>query len=241
MCSIISKAKGDLVLTEKLLITTLLLILVFSGCGTANQEPIPDTMYFVLGMLDEYNGRKIYDGKDLVDSFYLNERKQADAARHYLEQLAAEIKLETEIVSEETDSRINYYSAELAEAINAQYLDVTEFGYTGDDPPKTVYIAKISMDVLLPEGEEAKVAYLAGAYFRFFYPDCPNTSRDGCFFFAGSTHKVELVLQLLEEFKCIDIDSVTTTDMYPDSTSIWFTPSPELEKAFDEVDQNLQR
>jgi hypothetical protein len=47
-----------------------------------------ETIYFVLGMLDDYSGRSVVEDIPIVERFYCNENVQAFVFRAYLEQLA---------------------------------------------------------------------------------------------------------------------------------------------------------
>ena len=48
------------------------------------------TVFFVLGFLDEYLGRHIVEGDDLVEGFSCNETEKVPAFRRQLERLARE-------------------------------------------------------------------------------------------------------------------------------------------------------
>jgi hypothetical protein len=49
-----------------------------------------DTVFFVLGLLNEYNGRVIVEDGDRIEHFYCNESKMAGLFRRYIGKLAEE-------------------------------------------------------------------------------------------------------------------------------------------------------
>ncbi len=58
------------------------------------------TVFFVLGFLDEYIGRNIVEGDDLVERLYCNETAEVSVLRRQLEQLAKEQGVTTAIRQE---------------------------------------------------------------------------------------------------------------------------------------------
>ena len=81
-----------------------------------------DTVFFVLGLLDEYNGRGIVENGDRIEHFYCNESKMVGLFRRYIGKLAQEQGLDP-AVREETVQQclVFYYSKPVTDRLNSCY------------------------------------------------------------------------------------------------------------------------
>ena len=79
-------------------------------------------MFFVLGMLDEYQGRNLIEDDDRVEGFYCNEAETARLFRRYIALLAEEQSINP-AVREETIQKclVVYYSKPIASRLNSCY------------------------------------------------------------------------------------------------------------------------
>jgi hypothetical protein len=212
---------------------------MFFGEEIGYEESTSDTMAFILGSLDEYMGRTWIDEDNLVEMFNIGEYSVVDVFVDRLDQYAEEEGIPAEVVRIETEARHEVYSKRLAQAINSHYTDVREDGFMDRDPPRRVYRGFASADMVEPGRKSAKIAYIAGAYMRYFRkgpsPVDPNAYHD-CFIFGNSAHKVDLIITLLGDLECTDIRHELIV-AYPNVHFIWFKPSPELSEALAEIDE----
>jgi hypothetical protein len=90
------------------------------SCGFDLTGDKPDTVFFVLGLLDEYNGRMITEDGDQVERFYCNEAKMPGLFRRYIGKLAQEQGIDP-AVREETVQRclVFYHSRPVADRLNS--------------------------------------------------------------------------------------------------------------------------
>ena len=86
-------------------------------------EPTLKSKYVVLGMLEEYMGRKIIDQQgDCVDDFFVNEAAPAHLMRKYLELMCQEVALDASVELVEMEGgHFTIASAKLAKYIDNLY------------------------------------------------------------------------------------------------------------------------
>jgi hypothetical protein len=151
-----------------------------------------NTLFLVLGCLDEYDGRWIADGDDRIEHFYGNERAVAEVFHGFLIELAAEHHLDGAIgVEVDPESgAVVFRSAALASLISSCYT-------AGSYISKQVFDGKDS---------DAKLSYLGGSYLRY--------GEGNLFRFANAKHKAELIKELLAEFGCTQIELIHANPGY---------------------------
>ncbi|HEX5131455.1 MAG TPA: hypothetical protein VFX92_03090 [Candidatus Krumholzibacteria bacterium] len=184
-----------------------------------------ETIFFVLGMLDEYGGRRITEGIDQIEHFYPNEVTQACVFRVYLDRLAAEQGLNPTVdVSWGESGYISFMSPDLSRFINAQYQFTSINGYrVVDGEKRRLSIASISTDQFDGHGTNAKLAYLAGAYFRYGQP--------GNYTFSNANKKRNLIAQLLEDVGCKGVRK-SSREGIPFDNRVYFDADEQLAATF---------
>lgn len=185
------------------------------------------TVFFVLGFLDEYLGRNIVEGDDLVERFYCNEPGKVPVFRRQLERLAQEQGLKAEIRQETIQGCLTLVrSLVLAEAVNAMYRKreepPIEQSWTTDAEGRHRRLGTLWIDdqVFLGVERDLKFAYVAGAYARYGTSDSMR--------FANSQHKVTLLVALLKELGSSNIRTASTEGFIPQGNTINFRPSAAL-------------
>jgi hypothetical protein len=185
-----------------------------------------ETVFFLLGMLDEYGGRYHIEDSERVESFYCNEHVAAYVFRVYLDRLAREQDLDPIIADQwRQDCLVSFHSKALSEFINQFYSyhdSLAGYAQTDKGPKRLVY-ANFAYDQFDRGDVALKHAYLAGTYFRY-------GSGDG-FRFANSARKRDLVVRLLNELGC---DSVSTESRagLPAHNDVTFEPTNDISEVF---------
>jgi len=194
------------------------------------ETPTPvQTLFFILGCLDEYLGRCIIEDGDQVERFYASEKDAANTFHAHLVRLAHERQLDPdlEIKVEEDSGGISFHSRALTALIDSCYsFDFSTSAYRASDTEPTRVEAFISRDVFERGDRRAKLSFLAGAYVRY--------GEGSLFRFANAEHKAELIRDLLNEFGCSQVELVHTNPggYVPWIFEVRFEPSPELSPWF---------
>lgn len=151
-------------------------------------------LYYILGMLNEYMGRINYiKNYDIVEFFYSHE--SAIAKRFYT--LCNKLKKEKNIntffyrwpIFRKKNGWIIYHSNKLKNFINLNYNFYIGMGSSKKNG-KT-YCGILKEDIFNKCSNEDKIAYLAGAYFRY--------GKNSSFDFANSYNKVKNIEKLLKD------------------------------------------
>jgi hypothetical protein len=199
-----------------------------------------DTVFFTLGLLNEYNGRGIVEDSDRVEGFYCNETNTARLFRRYLGRLAQEQGLNP-AVREETVQQclVSYYSKPIADRLNSCYryqmtdqrlAQASDGTYRRTADPSLLasrLFARDSISFITEKGlsDEAffrrrALAYLAGAWARY--------GRGNEFVFANAHDKATLVEGLLSDLGCSRISLESTYGLVPQANIVRFQPTDEV-------------
>jgi len=183
--------------------------------------------FFVLGFLDEYRGRRIVEGSDLVEWFFCSEAAAADTLAVALVRLAAdqhlEPRLERKLSQAGEACRIQFRSPALSAGINSLYAYRFDSGIQrqGEDGRYHRTAApRVTERMIRPYGREAQLAFLSGAFAR--------RSRDGDYLLVNAEHKAELIGQLLADLGCSDVWVRSTAGLIPRTTLVSFVPTAEV-------------
>jgi hypothetical protein len=97
-----------------------------------------DNVFFVLGLLNEYNGRNITEDWDQVEGFYCNEATTARLFRRSIGTLADKQSLDP-IIKEKTTQEclVSYHSKAIADRLNSCYVHQTSAGRLIQGPDGT--------------------------------------------------------------------------------------------------------
>lgn len=183
-----------------------------------------ESAFFVLGMLQEYLGRHVVEGGDLVERFYCDEADRAATFAAALARFAADQGLDPRVERRiQQECLVSFHSRALADAINSFYdIELTDGVQSVGDDGEYHRTGRgfVSSERVAPHGAPAARAYLAGAYARF---------GDGDRFrFANAQHKAELVATLLREHGGHRIVVETTWDTIPRATTVHFEADEAL-------------
>lgn len=213
---------------------TVALGVALSGCSGPVQPRRLDlrnghgvTVFFILGFLDEYLGRRVIEGDDLVEGLYCNEASKADVLMRQLDRLAREQDLPVAVRRDTAQGCLTLVrSSVVADALNAMYRDrdtpPIEQSWTTDSSGRRRRLTTLRVDERLfrDVDRELKLAYVAGAYARF--------GSGGTLRLANSQHKVAVLAALLKELGCSGVHTESTRGFVPQANTIFFEPSTEL-------------
>lgn len=193
-----------------------------------------DSIYVVLGLLDEYSGRFIEEDDDRVERFYREEKRVADVFKHYLLQAGRERGIEVDVETETgEEGQITYRSPQLAELINSRYrYELGPSGYlrerldesgrtTGEYEPIIAAEAFVSPEMFASAAREQKLSFFAGVHTR--YGEGIGQMR-----FANAEHKARLTKELLEDLGCRDVEHETTRGYVPNANVVRYVATEEV-------------
>jgi hypothetical protein len=186
-----------------------------------------ETLFFLLGMLDAYPPRRYVEGTDLVESFYCNEQLEAFVFLAYLDRLAREQGIEQRAHARLVGCHLRIESEPLRQLINSFHLcqQLSGSGRAGGTS-RIYYSLTLLPEVFDGRGQGAKLAFLAGAYFRY--------GRDGEYWQLPSGRDPERIARMLRDVGATDIRVETKLDDLA-KHGIRFTPSTSLKRAFDQM------
>ena len=209
------------------------------SCAFDLTEDKADTVFFVLGMLEESNGRSLIEEGDRVERFYCNEAGKAQLFRRYIGKLAQEQDLDPS-VREETSQKclVSYYSKPIADRLNSCYryemtdqvlAQVPDGTYRRTANPSllgTGLFGRGNGGVVTENGlsdeafQRRALAYLAGAWARY------GDGND--FVFANAHDKATLISGLLRSLGCRNIRIESTVGTIPQANYVHFEPTGEV-------------
>lgn len=192
-----------------------------------------ETVFYVLGYLDEYLGRNIMEDDDLVEGLFCNEREQAAAFRAILQRLAAEQGLDPTI-REETrqECLVSFRSRPIAERLNSCYryqLSSDSLAQGADGTYRRLGRGALDLALFMKRGaasaagsldRERALPYIAGAWARH--------GRGDALAFANSRDKATLIAQLLTRLGCRDVRLESNFGYIPQTNILRFTPTGEV-------------
>ena len=194
----------------------LMLILIFLPSSKMELDEIPKeklltaSMYKILGMLDEYNGRFNMAGKPIenfVESFDSDEKEIAD----YFDQCIQDFRNESKINFEYTRSKEGrvFESPQLSKIINSFYL-------------MDKNIAALDINIVKRASKEKKLLYIEGVYKRY------RKSPQNLILMANAEKKLNTVALILKELQCHNILIFKSEFSVPASSCVIFKPSPTV-------------
>ncbi|WP_444996284.1 hypothetical protein [Aliikangiella sp. IMCC44359] len=201
-------------------------------------QPNTDIKFLVLGMLDEYMGRNITLGSNVVEHFYPNEGVVANIFADYLKSLASELNIETTIEIEKGEDRHLYVkSKEMSNFLISLYKSNTKEASDFTDAEGKKW-QQVNLEVdqsMFPEMKnrqfsnqemDSRYSYLYGAYIRY--------GKEGFKYrFANSSHKVKLVMNIIESLESDWVQMRKYLRGAPTTYEIEFGPSEVTKKFFE--------
>jgi hypothetical protein len=203
-----------------------------------------ETVFFLLGLLNEYSGRHILDD-DHIERFYCNESQTAALFRRYLRKLAQEQSLDSGSIREEIEQGclMSFRSCPIAERLNSCYRRATAGGAARgtDGTYHRIWRASLGLTLFTRSGRvETKpgvgrvdenfyrrraLAYVSGAWVRW--------GRNGDFVFANAQDKVHLIAELLSWLGCTKVRIESDVGFIPRTNWVHFQPSAEVMRSFE--------
>jgi hypothetical protein len=199
--------------------------------------PRIDPTYAALGFLDEYLGRSAVEGGEVVEQFFPGERDIVPLFTTFLQQIASESGVKTEIRQEiGPQGHISVISPELRARLDALYQpDFTNAGYLTDLNGRKWRNVTVCVHAGMfpefpfrrakykPEVVDCRFSFLHGCYARY--------GKGGLYELANATHKAELINQFLEQLGATWIEWSWTVLTVPRVNRIRFGPDPILIRA----------
>jgi hypothetical protein len=198
-----------------------------------------ETVFFVLGMLSEYQGRGIVEDEDLVEGFYCDESSVAPVFRDAITKLANEQELDSSIRTVTTqDCLISFRSKQISDRLNSCYsyrASNERLAQGADGTYRRTASPTLGLQLFLRSGantapggnlsEQAfhsnrALAYVAGAWARY--------GRGSEFIFANAQNKVKLVAQLLSFLGCQNVRLESDFGFIPQTHIIKFEATAEV-------------
>lgn len=200
----------------------------YLGEGIQNTEI--DSMYVIIGFLNEYAGGYFLDTR-MVDKFYVDESKKAQIFKKLCEHYLAVAQHKNDVTYEQENNGLSYIMSEtICEQIKEYYSPMTKEHYL----PKGL-VGQLSEKGDLYTTEEShdskmkKYSFLLGVMIRNKVKNQPVIS------FANATHKAKLFIKILIEF---DNFGDTPTPIFrkgiPYSTTITLSENNPI---WNEIDQ----
>ncbi len=185
----------------------------------SNEETVT---FFLLGMLDEYMGRRFHEGgSDVVERFYPGEGREAaifEACLLDYNKLAGT----TQAVEIEVRKQGHIYLKSRAhcDMLNSFYDYGFESGVTQVSTGQRTTAESLSGAVFEGASRSAMLAFVSGAYCRY---------GDGrSFTYANSGKRAGLVVELLKEIGCQEVE-LEVTEGIPFTHRINFQSTAELD------------
>lgn len=212
----------------------LLAFLVMGGCDDEEENDVPaynstglcadgnyetdqsqyltQTMYKILGMLDEYISRFNWNtgepDPEFLENFYPSETELAD----HFEELVAQLGDETEFSFEYERDENDFTSTELSALINGYYIK----------PDGN--LATLDRNVFCNTSDEDKLAYIEGFYMRY-----GNSDKENWIGMANAPDKVVTLGWVLEALGCENVELYLIDDATPTAYYLFFDPGPLVE------------
>lgn len=209
--------------------------------ASISSSPIPPRAprvlhdYVVMGMINEYMGRRCVEGGDHVESFYPNERVAADSFESHISACLVARGVSTLLQREKGSEAHILFRSRPATALvdswyspdysNASGSELTFEGMTR----RTVSVESLPRRHFRglpaqPYGDmdaiDQRLSYILGAWIRY--------GKGSSFRFSNSQGKVELVREFLLTMRCPEVAWRTLGDTVPTGHTLKYTPTPVL-------------
>jgi len=215
-------------------LVTACLAIILTSCSLipahqAAHHPKGRARYEILGMLDEYGGRPLYDAAS-IESFYGNEKPAADHFEKVLGEFCAEESLPKDWRRADAGGggRIEFTGTRIASAINASYTKDARAGFGLYD------VGVVSASVRRAASRDDMLRYVAGAYIRYGDPDHPSgpgADRRAFINVANNYTKLSLLTDFLTRLGCTNLRYYIDDSSAPTGSLLAFTPTPEVKAA----------
>lgn len=239
---------------KRIIILPLLFVFVHFSNGQSKNIKV-DNDFFVLGTLDDYMGRETYKHiTNRIESYYQNDKSLVVYICSVFKKQYPDLRFKT---NSKNNDRLDLLSKSLARKIN-NFYDFQFMGgakYIGKEDIKTLrmdtvmknkslfytyfdstYIGTLKKDIFKNDIE--RLSFMAGAYQRF------GGIKDSVYSITmyNSSRKVDVIAKQLKELKCTNVSYVKNTEIHiPNKDAVYFTPTNELKKYFEAINQKVAR
>lgn len=180
-----------------------------------------DRLYLVLGFLDEFDGRVIFDDQpDFVECADLAMPETSQIFLRHLDALARERQIAPATRETDIHGRPVLRSLALAALINGCYTKVLPSGYADEQGRPIGRRMLVSHDMFGDNAAVRTLSYLAGAYLR--------DGEGNAFRIAGASHKVDLIAALLNELGCSETTVTYRPGWVPRVHTLAYQPTPDV-------------
>jgi hypothetical protein len=188
--------------------------------------------FVILGFLDEYLGRRVFEQADSIEHFYPKETDAANRFEGYLYRIKEEQGLTTDIVRKvDSQGHITFHSPEMAALVNSFYGADLQYDRTLTIPDQEKMLRYemrfLSYDTFeqlqsasLGPSYDTRFSFLLGAYLRY--------GKEKSLTFANATPKAELVAKLLMDVYCDYVGWKFWQNAVPCLNIVEFEPTDEL-------------
>lgn len=239
---------------KRIILLPLLFVFVHFSNGQSKKIKV-DNDFFVLGTLDDYMGRETYKHiTNRIESYYQNDKSLVVYICSVFKKQYPDLIFKT---NSKNNDRLDLLSKSLARKIN-NFYDFQFMGgakYIGKEDIKTLrmdtvmknkslfytyfdstYIGTLKKDIFKNDIE--RLSFMAGAYQRF------GGIKDSVYSITmyNSSRKVDVIAKQLKELKCTNVSYVKNTEIHiPNKDAVYFTPTNELKKYFEAINQKVAR
>jgi hypothetical protein len=174
-------------------------------------------VFWILGFLDEYLGRRVGAADDLISHLYCNEHDKAATLRAALSRLHEEQQLkEPPRESSVQECLVHFRSTAITTGLNSMYVNRELTGVIGAG--SHIMALRSSQGMFESVGRDERLAFVAGAYYRYGREN--NTMS-----FSNSEHTAALVADLLRELGAQDVVHETFRGFIPNGNLVRFQPT----------------
>ena len=220
--------------------STLSIILVLFFLSHDNKEISIDKDYFLVGTLNDYDGRKLHENnRSIVDNYYLSEAQLFQSVNSLFESTYSDLtttehgngfQIQSKTLAEKIESFYSYHPSgtlvyngedDLSTLNLDSLVDSPEFYSNNFD---TVYIGTLKKDVFNTDAQKA--SFITGAFVRYGW------KADSQYHIQvyNAQNKMSVLNDLLKHLGCTDISHTINEDHIPASQTISFTPTNQLKK-----------
>lgn len=214
-----------------------------SGSSSINKEQ-DSTLYFILGIIDDYMGRFIVENGLRVESFYPAETTTSIIFQEYINKLIEENNIKDTLIKEVIQSgHIEFNSRKVTEYINNCYVYDLESSSMLWLNEESIYVPAVRSHALKPEitnnvDNIEKLAFLKGLYIRNNLGSDGNCDSTYCISFVNSVYRYSMAEEYLLSFNCTDLSvEDSPPDAVPFNRILYFKPSEVIDSLFKNAKQ----
>ena len=205
-----------------------------------NKEISIDEEYFLVGTLNDYNGRKLYKkNRGIVDNYYFYEAQLFQSVNSLFESTYPDLKttehengfqIHSKILAEKIESFYSYHPSGAMVYNGEDDLSTLDLDSLVDSPEfyinnfDTVYMGTLKKDIFKTDGQKA--SFITGAYVRYGW----KADSQYHIKLYNAQNKMSVLNDLLRHLGCADVNQKINEEHIPASQTISFTPTKRLKE-----------